>query len=1175
MAEHPNLRHYVSIVYNGLCLSTLGGNEWAQATRSITGVIKYIQHFSVEQIHGAIILLCSMIMASPEDPTLSPDPIGLLPVPPSPGSRRSLSVSPRKPLGDSDGNIRLQDFYMTTPPPYRTSTPSKSMVQTENLLSPWRIRVMVEAEPNEGGQLDMKASPSPSKRIAERSITTTVPVKGLSPSPTPAKRGRGRPKGSLNRYQKSEETPKAGTTRRQTVQGDMEANTFSRLTDFGPTPPRNLRGRPRNSVGDKVGSAGVSNEIAGTSPSVLSPNGFRALSNSNVTSRRKSKGRRKEITPLKLSGHNDTRMRESPTNQDESSETSPTFNEQLEHSISSPVDDQERAKIDLAHESLEHLVGFRNMSQNVEQIEANELRGITDKGDKTSTDPTDEHQEFDSILESEEFTMVSLSTLPSAKQHLSPFLETRDVDTTGSTVYDNNKGLDQDSSVQKYLEMPELPALALDSLDGRSASTPAKFASEKTVYRRTPARPRVTPSMPPAIEIARRSSSPRYLDQPSDTTPKLARVIRSGDALQQALIPQTSDAQTTTAQNGSNSPSSKRPLDDSADDILGGFGAGTRRELRAGLRFGEELAKRQKIAAKAAAAVEMVQVDIFREDGCEKGTSRRSEQYTLRSPPTQEQVHYPTLPNPQLPSPDDSVEIVQDEDQMDWKAETPGKTESTNNPLSLETSSPADHAPSFLDRSVVDNTMMAREIEWQKEREIVSRQIQMANSSQVIVIGDETRDGTFSTDNDEEDDIFEIKVQDEVTEDVWQEEANSSGHSQQLLPEAPEVPSATETLFPDQIIKPRRSKLPSPWRRQSHIVYSDEPSYYEGPSLSPDVQQYKHVSDDSDDHLTGSAPLEELRTPVFAAQTSSPVSDDAIEDDEDDDAGTLSVILDDSSVFDGFSSDGHLSGAESVARATPSMSTGEKDVSGHEMVAKDLQYSRNAISSNEKDRFQHKRHGKCFHGECNSDGLACWIHSTHYSPAGTSSSMPQDSPFQEKPTKASWFSGLGSLVPFWKPKINDPQNASNSESSLFITPSWKPKEWQRVANSSPTHLSVYLPFTVMHWKLLREAYVIGCDKLSHKPYNPNGRSAVLLGKVIINQAKGCEMKIKQWHLAIVDGYLKYLREVGVDDRQIMGYSLGGRHREAIDEYQVAKSVFGIWYQSARAGKVQVGKDNKL
>ncbi|KAI9783973.1 MAG: hypothetical protein M1839_002918 [Geoglossum umbratile] len=153
--------------------------------------------------------------------------------------------------------VQLQNIVFDTPQGHRSrsSSPTKSSIKTENHLSPWRIRVTVEAERDDesgGGDIgySMEADPgwkgytdsgSPSKgRTARRTRTTTtkVPVKGLESSP-PAPKRRGRPKKSETPVRPRNGTPAPKTLGKRKTTGDAsngeDAEDPKLLT---PKPPR-------------------------------------------------------------------------------------------------------------------------------------------------------------------------------------------------------------------------------------------------------------------------------------------------------------------------------------------------------------------------------------------------------------------------------------------------------------------------------------------------------------------------------------------------------------------------------------------------------------------------------------------------------------------------------------------------------------------------------------------------------------------------------------------------------------------------------------------------------------------------------------------------------------------------------------------------------------------------
>lgn len=92
----------------------------------------------------------------------------------------------------------------------------------------------------------------------------------------------------------------------------------------------------------------------------------------------------------------------------------------------------------------------------------------------------------------------------------------------------------------------------------------------------------------------------------------------------------------------------------------------------------------------------------------------------------------------------------------------------------------------------------------QREREAVSKRIEEANTSQIIVINSDSEDEQGPPEDDEDD------------YDIWQAEARSSEHMSERSPDA------IMALLTNEAPKPKRSKIPRSWRKESHVVYSDE-----------------------------------------------------------------------------------------------------------------------------------------------------------------------------------------------------------------------------------------------------------------------------------------------------------------------------------------------------------------
>ena len=731
-------------------------------------------------------------MAPTEDiPLSSPDPLGMSNSnisnhSPTKKGRQPL-ITPRKALTEASGNSQVQEFYINTPPiPTRNASPKKSPRQTARSASPWRIRLTVQAEPVDERKRSEK---SPVKRLAERTTTITVPLKGGDDTP-PAmeKKGRGRPRKSLDGPTKRTGTPKpkVGGRRRTMPESPKKQEVNAHIEMV--TPHKKPRGRPKKSTEPKdvEHSSGLSREddldvwlgssLAG---------GEEAAEMRSKTTRTKGRGRRQEITPMKIAVDSDIESRSSSISVTEDAP------KELAWTLGNRHDerDQMEEKVYLSSEAPKSHIeqslvsrlsnGKSALGQNDENGRRSDISRKShspsphreDAQDQTDVDPTIQHQEYDSILESEGFSMVSVSSLP--------------------------------------------------SVGSNSVSFPHQYGSP---HENTPT---ITssPSVPPAPEVDKTQSSPRQLEVPSDGTPKLAKVVRAGIALQGALSPKDRSQKLGSPFQESRKPSPfltgmpapQRQLlrrvtkstspEEHLEDLFRGFGAGTRRELKAGLRLGEELAKRQQQISQRPVVSPKEGDDVFQRPSgpiYPKPSASDSKDHSLNPLGSENSVRYPLLSNNQLPSPERSL-VDEDEDRMSWKADTPIKREEpafTSAQILVSDESIGPNA------SAIDYTMMARKEEWQREREAVSRQIEMVSKSQVIIIID--------SDEEQEREDEQDPNQDVNGSDIWQSEAQSADQSRSTTPEA------SDASLQPEVLKPRRSKLPSPWRRNSQIIYSDE-----------------------------------------------------------------------------------------------------------------------------------------------------------------------------------------------------------------------------------------------------------------------------------------------------------------------------------------------------------------
>ncbi|KAK1075642.1 hypothetical protein LTR74_000050 [Friedmanniomyces endolithicus] len=243
----------------------------------------------------------------------------------------------------------------------------------------------------------------------------------------------------------------------------------------------------------------------------------------------------------------------------------------------------------------------------------------------------------------------------------------------------------------------------------------------------------------------------------------------------------------------------------------------------------------------------------------EGDVSAASVSYWPSSPPKQDVeemervaagVQYPDLPNET-----EQAKQGADYDAMSWRATTLPKH-------------------TTLHQQTSDQQLDSEPSEWRRAREGVSRRIQEANTSQVIVIEDDTvaetagaadEDGMGSGDVAEVDDIWqeeasrsieeESEVEARTAEDAIHRPsrriirgaaaptANVTHTTGRITTTTIAGPSVNHDLLADQPIRPRRSKIPRTWRRSSGVdfAYSDSPAHIEPAPL--DIRKRDHSTD--------------------------------------------------------------------------------------------------------------------------------------------------------------------------------------------------------------------------------------------------------------------------------------------------------------------------------------------
>lgn len=354
-----------------------------------------------------------------------------------------------------------------------------------------------------------------------------------------------------------------------------------------------------------------------------------------------------------------------------------------------------------------------------------------------------------------------------------------------------------------------------------------------------------SPSLPPLIQRLplngpQTSSRP---DSHEPSRPSLSPAVRAGRVLQDIAISPSSRSRTQSLGSPFKSPAAQRkPAQTSTDgsgstgvigksqkppdkskgmggNIFVGFSDDTRRELRKSLTMGEELALNQKRSTQMTNPSSASQgEDPFHSDI----------QPRCSLSPEEEKEFALDLPS-QKRDPGKEYDQLQDsvysDSVMSWQAE---------NAVTLQNSVTAAGA-AVNDRvrdsafETTDLLEKSREVEWARQRAVVSSQIDLASTSQVIIINSDPPEASVGSHG----------VVDDAEEDIWQAEArHSSSLVEEQCPKDPPMQGSLE--------EPRRSRIPSPWRKHSkRLVYSDKhaqlssPPKFERPKALPTQAQLK------------------------------------------------------------------------------------------------------------------------------------------------------------------------------------------------------------------------------------------------------------------------------------------------------------------------------------------------
>jgi hypothetical protein len=453
-----------------------------------------------------------------------------------------------------------------------------------------------------------------------------------------------------------------------------------------------------------------------------------------------------------------------------------------------------------------------------------------------------DHVGFDTLLESEGFTMIDLDSIPSVRQFLSSPLDAAvQLEPPETTANLQSKDglpsptLHKEQTTPSALQPTKLAPRAIPSYltmpEGESdisSNVPSSPPVMSQPHRRMPLSARVSPqASTPRIYSSPKLPSPPKVSHPrgnnngaqprKSTPPTLAKVVKAGIALQGVLSPKSTNSKQRTL---GGTPEER------LDNLFQGFDSGTRRELRAGLRLGEELAKRQRSSPDVEKPCKSPDL---RSNNIDQAARNKVSAGTC-VPVTQVWRGQTVLQNTPLQSSKDgrnaNIPIATIASHKDDKPVPARRKSSLCNELSFTSSTPPTKAPDNKTQ-VLSESQKRRELEWQREREAVSKEIESASSSQVVVIDSDDEGQITKGSSSVPESGIDHGEQSEL--DIWCEEAASCDQRSSKGATRPIRASQAEvTPEPEQILqqaqvadgkkKSRRSLIPSPWRRGDNIA---------------------------------------------------------------------------------------------------------------------------------------------------------------------------------------------------------------------------------------------------------------------------------------------------------------------------------------------------------------------
>ncbi|KAH9864124.1 hypothetical protein J1614_010058 [Plenodomus biglobosus] len=570
-------------------------------------------------------------------------------------------------------------------------SPAKSMVLNTPRAggaSPWRIKVTVQAEPGS----DEENTMSPSVKRVTRTKTTTVPLKDPD-AQSPVKRPRGRPRKSDSGVAvkpKRNGTPVKKTARSKSRDASVGAMGSSAADVDTDDPPKKRRGRPRKSIQPPsedeetlVIQDALSNDemFADLTPAP-------AARSKATDSKKKAHFATPKILAIREENRSTAQQEETPT------VGTPRANPGGLLRARKGTPHAKKAALSLEtrdHGSDEGSDMFTPSSedepelQEFSQDEQTTNGQCTDEGPRQASEEEEETHNLDNyafdegttrmpddttVLDSENFSMISVDSLPSNGGFSSPPQPCESQGPAKRSIGSLLDVISESSSVT-----PPRITVQPVSLHSSTASNPAdRLRSNASPRYTTPVVEEIEqPSEPPAIQPA-----PPAI--PKVETHHIGRVVTAGVALQ-GLV----DTNRTTPD------PSQKALDgsrDQLDDLFRGFSEGTRKELQAGLRLGEQLADGQVNLPSPTVSSpikpprqEAPKEGVFRTHRKHRSrllTPDEQEDHVLvavEQPTTENDVQYPSLEAEKAAN--SLISPAGSEAEMSWRVDTPSASGSS------------------------------------------------------------------------------------------------------------------------------------------------------------------------------------------------------------------------------------------------------------------------------------------------------------------------------------------------------------------------------------------------------------------------------------------------------------------------------------------------------------------